>query len=127
MSNSRNRSQYVIFPCPHAHRRVDGSPVPSDFMAQGNILIIPSPEPGDSGDYICFSGDSNFTYSLLVQDPPTTSPVTSPATSPAPIDSGKLILGCRIVSEGICRLYQAGICNRPLASQKFDFELYTPY
>ena len=70
----------------HACRRTDGSPLPTGAVEQDNVLIIPSPVPDDSGEYICISGDANFTYFLSVQNPLTTSPMTSPG----PIDAGGL-------------------------------------
>ena len=61
-------------------RRTDGSPLPDGSVVQDNVLIFPSPVPADSGDYICFFESASFTYSLLVEHPPTTSPL--------PVDPG---------------------------------------
>ena len=87
----------------YVHRRTDGSPLPIGSVVQDNVLIFPSPVPGDSGDYICFSGNANFTYSLSIQDPPTTSPVTSPL----PVDAGKL----RRMWHSPSRLHDYCVCS----------------
>ena len=73
---------YVVLSVLHVHSRTDGSPLPSGAILSDNVLIIPSPVPADSGDYICFSGDANFTFSLFVDDPPTVSP--TPSMTPVP-------------------------------------------
>ena len=65
-------------------RRTDDSPLPDGLVLEDNVLTFPSPVPADSGDYICFSGSASITYSLVIQDPPT----TSPTTSTLPVDEG---------------------------------------
>ena len=98
----------------HAHRHADGSPPPDGSMIEDNVLIFPLPVPADSGDYICFSGSANFTYSLLVEDPlttspmtsPTTSPVTSPVTSPLPVEAG----GQKKICHSPSRLHDYCMC-----------------
>ena len=69
----------------HTYRRVDGSLLPESADERDNTLVISSPVPADSGEYICFSRDANSTYSLVVENPPSSSPMTSPG----PVDSGE--------------------------------------